>query len=116
MDECDPIGLEPVELPISDELDLHAFQPREVKDLVPEYLRLCRERGILRVRIVHGKGTGALRANVHALLARVPWVETFAIAPADRGHWGATIVTLAPVTGPPGLGERATTPSAFQET
>ncbi|MBN1424980.1 Smr/MutS family protein, partial [Candidatus Fermentibacteria bacterium] len=49
------------EMPITDELDLHAFAPREVKSLVQDYLALCRERGILEVRIVHGKGTGFLR-------------------------------------------------------
>ncbi len=86
---------DPFELPITDELDLHAFRPSEVKDLVRDYLALCRARGILRVRIVHGKGTGALRATVHATLSRIPWVVSFHVAPADEGHWGATIVRLA---------------------
>ena len=52
---------EPIELPIDGTLDLHAFHARDVKELVPDYLAACRERGILDVRIVHGKGTGALR-------------------------------------------------------
>ncbi len=54
---------EPVEIPVDGILDLHQFQPGDVKDLVPDYLDLCRGKRILRVRIIHGKGTGALRTN-----------------------------------------------------
>ncbi len=87
-----------VELPIDGTLDLHAFHPRDVKTLVPDYLAACRERGILEVRIVHGKGTGALRETVHALLRRAPEVASFRLAGHDPGGWGATIVTLHPAT------------------
>ena len=87
---------EPTELPIDGTLDLHTFRPQDVKDLVTEYLRACRERNILDVRIVHGKGTGALRETVHAVLARLPEVTSYRLAGEDRGSWGATIVTLKP--------------------
>ena len=85
---------EPVELPITGELDLHMFQPADVKDLVPTYLEECRKRGILSVRVVHGKGIGALRETVHAVLRRTPGVRSFALAPPNAGGWGATIVEL----------------------
>ena len=62
---------DPVELPIDGTLDLHAFNPRDVKELVAEYLGVCRERGILNVRIIHGKGTGTLRRTVHAVLEKL---------------------------------------------
>jgi len=88
---------EPVELPIDGTLDLHTFHPREVKDLVPEYLRACRERGILEVRIIHGKGTGALRQTVEAVLERQSQVAGWRLAMNDRGGWGATVVTLKPL-------------------
>ncbi|MFO1512500.1 MAG: Smr/MutS family protein [Verrucomicrobiota bacterium] len=87
---------EPIQLPIDGVLDLHTFQPREVKDLVLDYLTECRARGILRVRIIHGKGIGQLRQTVHALLEKHPDVATFNLASEHFGGWGATIVHLQP--------------------
>ena len=84
----------PVEMAVDGVLDLHTFSPRDVKDLIPDYLLACRERGIRSVRIIHGKGTGALRATVHALLARSPLVASFRPADTDAGGWGATLVEL----------------------
>lgn len=89
---------EPIEIPINGELDLHTFHPREVKDLVPDYLYLCRQKGILEVRIIHGKGTGTLRRTVHSILERLPEVVSFRLAEGDRGGWGATIVLLKPIS------------------
>ena len=101
MDETGPEDA-PLDLPIDGTLDLHAFQAREVKDLVPDYLAACRERGILSVRIVHGKGTGALRKTVHSILSRLPEVASFRTAPEDAGGWGATLVELRPASGDTG--------------
>jgi DNA-nicking Smr family endonuclease len=92
MDELDDDV--PIELPIDGVLDLHTFHPRDVKELVPDYLAECRERGILEVRIIHGKGTGALRRTVHAVLSRLPEVASFGLATETAGGWGATIVSL----------------------
>lgn len=85
---------EPVELPIDGVLDLHTFRPGEVKDLVPDYLEACQERGILQVRIIHGKGTGALQRTVRAILDRLPVVLEVKSGNEPDGGWGATIVTL----------------------
>ena len=85
-----------VEVPITDELDLHTFAPREVAALVADYIDLARERGFAEVRIVHGKGIGALRRTVHAVLARHPAVAGFALAGGHEGGWGATVVRLRP--------------------
>lgn len=87
---------DPVELPIDGVLDLHTFRPKEIKTLVPEYLEACRSRGILRVRLIHGKGIGNLRRTVHALLERQSGIVSFALASAAFGGWGATIVHLSP--------------------
>jgi DNA-nicking Smr family endonuclease len=92
MDEVDDDT--PIELPIDGILDLHTFHPRDIKELVPDYLADCRARGILEVRIIHGKGTGALRRTVHAILSRQPEVVSFGLAMEDAGGWGATLVTL----------------------
>ena len=86
--------IEPVEIPINGVLDLHTFQPREVKTLIPDYLRLCHDQGIREIRIIHGKGTGQLRRTVHAILGRNDMVESFHLAGEDAGNWGATIVQL----------------------
>lgn len=85
---------EPIEFPISDELDLHTFRPREVKELLPDYFDLCREKGIFRVRVIHGKGTGALRELVHAQLRKLDCVESFQLGDQTSGGWGATRVSL----------------------
>lgn len=91
---------EPVQLPIDGVLDLHTFKPREVKDLVPDYLAACREKGIYQVRIIHGKGIGALRQTVHAILSRLPEVVSFTLDHPQYGGWGATLVQLRrPETG-----------------
>jgi DNA-nicking Smr family endonuclease len=87
---------EPVRIPVDGVLDLHTFQPREVKDAVIAYLEACREQNVLAVRIIHGKGSGSLQRTVHALLARTPYVVWFQNVGAEGGGWGATSVTLAP--------------------
>lgn len=85
---------DPIEIPINGILDLHTFQPSEVKDLVPEYLEACRERGILQVRIIHGKGTGVLKMIVLSTLEKLPYVVSYHTAEETAGGWGATIVEL----------------------
>jgi DNA-nicking Smr family endonuclease len=86
---------EPQEYPIDGVLDLHVFEPSDIGDLVPEYLRVCREKGILRVRIIHGKGTGQLRRSVRAILDREDSVIRYETA-KDASSWGATIAYLEP--------------------
>jgi len=92
-----PDESEPFRLPITQELDLHAFAPRDVASVVEEYLRACREEGLRLVRVVHGRGRGVQRAEVHRLLRRMTEeVESFGDAPPASGGWGATLVRLRP--------------------
>lgn len=86
--------IDPIEFEINGELDLHTFRPNEVGELVPDYIGLCLEKGITRVRIIHGKGIGTLRETVHALLKREERVENFHLADQTEGGWGATIAFL----------------------
>lgn len=85
---------EPVELPIDGTLDLHAFHPADIGTLIPDYLEECRKVGISEVRLIHGKGTGALRRSVHAILARLDMVGHYRLADESGGSWGATLVVL----------------------
>ncbi len=89
---------DPVEIPITSELDLHTFRPSEIGELLPEYFLECRKRGLLEVRVIHGKGTGTLREGVHRLLERLPEVRSFRLGDHTTGSWGATVVTLAPIS------------------
>ncbi|MFH1010653.1 MAG: Smr/MutS family protein [bacterium] len=84
---------EPIELPIDGILDLHTFSPKDVKDLIPEYIDACRQRKIFQIRIIHGKGTGTLRKTVRSILEKLPEVISFE-TPSDAGSWGATVVHL----------------------
>lgn len=95
-DDAQYLHNEPLELPIESELDLHSFRPQDVKSVVVEYLEACRARGILEVRIVHGKGIGQLRQTVQSVLAKVPFVESYAGAGLYFGGSGATMVKLRP--------------------
>lgn len=89
-------GQPELQLPIDGTLDLHTFRPGEVKDLVRDYVAACREKGILEVRIIHGKGTGTLKRIVESALSRMPEVIAFRPAGHGGGGWGATVATLAP--------------------
>lgn len=87
----------PVQIPIEGELDLHTYNPRDLKELLPAYLAACREKGIVQVRVIHGKGRGTLRRTVHAMLSSMPEVSSFSLAVEQWGGWGATIVNLKPL-------------------
>jgi DNA-nicking Smr family endonuclease len=87
---------EPFVLPITGELDLHAFAPRDAVSVVEDYLDECRRRGLLEVRIVHGRGQGVRRAEVRRALEKRADVREFHDAPPAAGGWGATLVVLAP--------------------
>jgi DNA-nicking Smr family endonuclease len=88
---------EPVRIPITGELDLHTFPPREISSLLENYLKECAKLGRHEVRIIHGKGTGTLRETVHAWLRRSPLVVDFCLGNETSGGWGATIATLKSV-------------------
>jgi DNA-nicking Smr family endonuclease len=84
----------PFEIPLTGDLDLHPFSPREIPSVVEEYVRACRERGVLRLRLAHGRGKGVQRAAVRRMLASIPEVVSFSDAPPSAGGWGATVVLL----------------------
>lgn len=83
-----------LELEITDVLDLHSFPPREVADLVRDWLDAAYDQGFRELRIIHGRGVGVQRRTVRTLLERDPRVVDFRDASGEHGGWGATIVTL----------------------
>ncbi len=95
----DSVDQPPITFPIDGVLDLHTFKPREIGSLVPDYLDECKSRGILEVRIIHGKGIGNLQRTVHSILSRRQDVVRFGFASAAYGGRGATIVTLCSARG-----------------
>ncbi|MBZ5728149.1 MAG: Smr/MutS family protein [Acidobacteriia bacterium] len=85
---------EPIRIPITDVFDLHSVPPRDVKEVVEEYLREAHRMGFRALRIIHGRGIGVQREIVRSVLAGAECVAEFRDAPAEAGGWGATIVTL----------------------
>lgn len=85
---------EPVEMPIDGTLDLHSFRPKDVKEVLDAYFEASIEKGIYQVRVVHGKGIGALRRTVEAALKNDPRVASFGPGGFTGGSWGATVVEL----------------------
>ncbi len=90
------MGDEFIEYPVDGVLDLHMFQPKDVRSVLDEYLTECRRRGILHVRIIHGKGQGVLREIVRSYLSKSPHVLEFR-TPSDASGWGATIAVMSPL-------------------
>jgi len=85
---------DPVPIPITDVFDLHSVPPRDVKEVVEEYLLEAHRLGLKALRIIHGRGIGVQREVVRSVLARTSFVLDFRDAPLEAGGWGATIVTL----------------------
>lgn len=95
MDELDNPFPEPVELEITDSLDLHAFSPKDVKAVTIAYLEEARKKGFRTVRLIHGKGIGVQREIVRGVLSETPFVKKFKSGDEFSGGWGATIAQLS---------------------
>jgi len=85
---------EPFVMPIEDFIDLHPFRPQEIRAVVDSYLDAAAEAGFREVRLIHGRGKGVQRDSIRRLLKEDPRILGFKDAPAERGGWGATVVTL----------------------
>jgi DNA-nicking Smr family endonuclease len=88
--------MEPIHIPIEDVLDLHTFRPQDIADLLENYFDECIKAGIFSVRVIHGKGKGIQKRQVHRILQNNPLVRSFTDAPPEAGGWGATLVQLTP--------------------
>ncbi len=100
MDEPSPENgrfddMAPVALPITDQLDLHTFNPKDLPELIDDYLEACLAAKIFSIRVIHGKGKGVLKKRLHGILSKDPRVVSFKDAPPEAGGWGATLVELS---------------------
>jgi DNA mismatch repair protein MutS2 len=77
------------------QLDLRGWRVEDALEEVETYLDNAALAGLSFVRLLHGKGTGALRQAIRQQLARNPLVKSFASAAPNDGGDGVTIVTLA---------------------
>jgi len=82
------------ELGFTPTLDLRGQRADEALCALAQFLDASLLRGASGVEIIHGRGTGALRKEVHAYLRTSPGVATFTLANEDRGGDGMTEVTL----------------------
>ena len=94
MSETDDNFDEPIDIEITDSLDLHSFSPKDIRAVVEAYLPEAYKKGFPIVRIIHGKGVGVQREIVRKVLSETEFVKSFKNAPEFSGSWGATIVEL----------------------
>jgi len=86
-----------IEMPlprVAAELMLIGRTTDEARDLVEKYLDDAFMAGMANVRLVHGKGTGALRKAVRTVLSDHPLVESFRDGEPGEGGAGATVAAL----------------------
>ena len=82
------------QLTVPPEIRLLGHTVDEARAELDRYLDDAALAGLGEVRIVHGKGTGALRQGLHAYLREHPVVASFALAPDSEGGSGVTVARL----------------------
>ena len=78
----------------SSELDIRGYETLEAESVVENYLDAASRSKLGTVTIIHGKGTGALRAAVHQLLKKNKQVKSFRLGRYGEGEAGVTVVEL----------------------
>lgn len=79
---------------ISAQLDLIGWRIADALPSLDKYLDVAVASGLQRIRIIHGKGSGRLRAAVHEFLTSHPHVRAYMPCTPEEGGWGATSVEL----------------------
>lgn len=75
-------------------LNLIGMRREEAARALEKFLDRAVLAGLQHLEVVHGKGEGVLRNEVHALLREIPYVKGFGLATADQGGDGVTLVEL----------------------
>jgi DNA mismatch repair protein MutS2 len=79
---------------VTTQLDIRGSHVEQALDELDNYLNDAVMTGMSTVRIVHGKGTGALRSAVREHLSHHPLVKSFTSPPPQEGGDGVTIIQL----------------------
>ena len=79
---------------VSPEINLLGLTVDEAISIIDKYLDDCYMAKLSTVRIVHGKGTGALRTGIHRYLKTNKVVDSFRLGTFGEGEMGVTVVTL----------------------
>jgi DNA mismatch repair protein MutS2 len=79
---------------ISHELNIIGWRVPDALSQLDKYLDEAMAAGLQQVRIIHGKGSGRLRAAVHELLTSHPQVKAYLPCNPQEGGWGATLVEM----------------------
>ena len=79
---------------VSPEINVLGQTVDEACFIIDKYLDTCTVNGLYNVRIVHGKGTGALRTGIHKFLKTHPHVKSFRLGTFGEGEMGVTVVEL----------------------
>ena len=79
---------------ISTEINVIGQNVDEACFTIDKYLDNCSLNGLTSVRIVHGKGTGALRTGIYKFLKTHPHVKSFRLGTFGEGEMGVTIVEI----------------------
>jgi len=79
---------------VSPELNIIGWRVPDALSHLDKYLDEAVAAGLQRVRIIHGKGSGRLRAAVHELLTSHPQVKAYIPCNPQEGGWGATLVEM----------------------
>ena len=77
------------------QLDMRGWRVEQALEELETYLNDAAMAGLQSVRIVHGKGTGALRQAIREQLMHHPLVKSYASAPANEGGDGVTVIKLS---------------------
>lgn len=79
---------------VSPEINVLGQTVDEACFVIDKYLDTCTVNGLYNVRIIHGKGTGALRTGIHKFLKTHPHVKSFRLGTFGEGEMGVTVVEL----------------------
>lgn len=85
---------EPAGEPVGRELDLRGCRAEEALERLGRFLDRASLQRIHQVRIVHGKGTGALKREVERFLEGHPLVASHRVGELGEGGWGVTVADL----------------------